>query len=44
MIAVSVAIYEIFTNQLKCQKVNLGNEGQGKKKEKQDLCQLTAND
>ena len=41
--SLSVAIYEIFTDQTKCQKFNLAHEGQGQKGEKLDFRHSTGN-
>ena len=40
-IALSFTIYEIITNQIKCQKFDLENEGRGQVVEKRDLCRST---
>ena len=40
MSALSLTIYEIFTNQIECQKFYLDNEGQ---EEKWDMCHSTGN-
>ena len=37
MSAISVTIYEIFANQMKCKKFDLENECQGQRGEKLDL-------
>ena len=42
MFALFVIIYEIFANQIKCQKFDLENEDKGEG-EKRDRCHLTDN-
>ena len=39
--ALSLTTYNIFAKQIKCQKFDLDNEGQGE--EKQNLCRSTGN-
>ena len=41
MFALSLNIYEIFTDQQKCQKFDLENEGQSQGREKRNLCHST---
>ena len=41
LFALYVPIYEIFTNQIKCQKFDLENEGRGHGGESLDLCSST---
>ena len=43
LLILSVPIYEILANQIKCQKFALKNEGQGHKGENRDLHHSTAN-
>ena len=42
--SISVAIYEIFTNQIKCKMSDLENESHGKEWKKWDLFHFTGND
>ena len=43
MFVLSVVIYPISANEIKCQMFHLENDGQGDKGENQDLHDLTAN-
>ena len=43
MLAIDVTIYEMFAKEIKCQMLDLANEGQGQEGEKRDLHLSTAN-
>ena len=43
MLALSIAVFEIIANQIKCQKFDLENEGQAQLEEKLDLRRSTGN-
>ena len=43
MYAPVLTIYEIFAKHIKCKKIDLANDRQGRVVEKHDLCQLNGN-